>query len=99
MSVNIFTIAVLKAREGRLDDLKATLTALAEETRKEPGAHEYFFVQDENHDTNTIVSYERWETAEEEKKHWGTPHLKSAIDAMADILNGAPQIHRGYKVI
>ena len=99
MSENIFTIAVLKAKEGRLDDLKATLTALAEETRKEPGALEYFFVQDQNFDHNTIVSYERWENADEEKKHWDTSHLKSAIDAMGDILDGKPQVHRGYKVI
>lgn len=39
--------------------LKATLESLAEATRKEPGAIEYFFVHDENHRTNTIFSYEK----------------------------------------
>ena len=99
MSQNIYTIAVLKAKPGRLGDLKATLEALAVETRKEAGAHEYFFVQDENHDPNTIVSYERWENAAEEKSHWDTPHLKAAISAMGDILDDKPQVHRGYKII
>jgi len=59
MSKNIYTIAVLQTKGGRLDDLKATLEPLAEATRKEPGAIEYFFVHDENHRTNTIFSYEK----------------------------------------
>lgn len=99
MSENIYVIAVLKAKEGRLGDLKATLEALAAETRKEAGAREYFFVQDENHDPNTILSFERWEGAKEEGEHWDTPHLKQAIQAMGDILEGEPVVHRGYKVI
>lgn len=99
MSKNIYTIAVLKAKPGRLGDLKATLTKLAKETRKEAGANEYFFIQDENHDPNTIVSYERWENATEEKNHWNMPHLKAAIREMRDILDGEPQVHRGYKII
>ena len=99
MSNNIYTIAVLKAKPGRLEDLKATLEALASETRKEPGAQEYFFIQDESHDTDTIVSYERWENADEEQKHWQTPHLTKALKQLDDILDGGPVIHRGFKII
>lgn len=99
MSENIYTIAVLKAKEGRLDDLKQTLSVLATETRKELGMIEYFFVQDVNHDPNTIVSYEKWQNATEEEKHWQTPHLKIAIETMKDILDGEPIIHKGLKVI
>ena len=99
MSDNIFTIAVLKAKDGRLDDLKSTLEQLAEETRKETGAVEYFFVHDTNHDPNTIVSYEKWQNQEEEAKHWQTPHLKNAIGEMKDILDGEPVIHRGPQII
>ena len=99
MSDNIFTIAVLKAKEGRLDDLKNTLETLATETRRESGAFEYFFVHDQNHDPNTIVSYEKWENAGEEAKHWKTPHLRNAIEQMKDILDGAPVVHRGPKII
>ena len=99
MNDNIYTIAVLKAKEGRIGDLKATLENLAEETRKETGAVEYFFVHDEFHDNNTIVSYEKWVNADEEAKHWETPHLNHAINQLGDILEGDPIIHRGPKVI
>ena len=75
MSENIYTIAILKAKEGCLGDLKDILSVLATETRKEPGAIEYFFVQDVNHDPNTIVSYEKWQNTQEEAQHWQTPHL------------------------
>ena len=99
MSDNIYTIAILKAKEGRLDDLKNTLSILAAETRKEAGAIEYFFVQDQNYDPNTIVSYEKWQDAEQEAQHWQTPHLKEAIEKMKDILDGEPIIHKGVKII
>ena len=99
MNENIYTIAVLKAKEGRIGDLKSTLENLAEETRKEAGAVEYFFVHDENHDNNTIISYEKWINANEEAKHWETPHLNNAISKLKDILDGDPIIHRGPKVI
>lgn len=99
MSKNIYTIAILKAKPGRLHDLKATLETLATETRKEPGAQEYFFIQDENVDSNTILSYERWENAEEEQKHWETPHLNEAIKQLGDILDGDPVIYKGLKTI
>lgn len=99
MADPIYTIAVLKAKDGKLDALKATLEALAADTRKEAGAIEYFFVRDENHDPNTIVSFEKWRTAEDEAAHWHTPHLKAAISAMADILDGKPVIHRGPHII
>ena len=99
MSRNIYTIAVLKAKPGRLDDLKVTLETLAAETRKESGAQEYFFIQDESHDNNTILSYERWEKAEEESKHWETPHLNHALGQLGDILDGDAVIHKGFKVI
>lgn len=99
MSKNIYTIAVLKAKPGRLDDLKSTLETLAAETRKELGAQEYFFIQDEAHDTNTILSCERWENSEEESKHWQTPHLNKALEQLGDILDGDAIIHKGRRII
>lgn len=98
MSKNVYTIAELKAKEGKFDDLKTTLQALAAETRKESGAIEYFFIEDQKN-PNTILSYEKWENAEEEGKHWDTPHLKAAIDKFGDILDGAPVVHKGLQII
>ncbi len=99
MSEPIYTIAVLKAKPGRLDDLEAVLRVLATETRKEPGAIDYFFVQDQAHDRNTIVSFEKWADADEEAAHWKTPHLRHAIGQMKEILDGDPAVHRGLRVI
>ena len=99
MNEPVYTIAVLKAKDGRLDDLKSTLSHLATETRREKGAIEYFFVHDENYNPNIIVSYEKWENATEEAAHWKTPHLREAIGKMKDILDGDPVVHRGSRVI
>ena len=99
MTTPIYTIAVLKAKPGRLDDLKAALEALAVETRKEPGLLSYSFIQDTNHDTNTLVSYEKWESAEAEAAHWQTPHMQTTLAQAGDILDGAPIIHRGLQII
>ena len=99
MNANVYTIAVLTAKEGRLNDLKSVLEALAKETRKESGAVEYFFIHDENHNPNTIVSYEKWENANEEGEHWKTLHLTKAMQQLKDILDGEAVIHRGPKII
>ncbi len=99
MSENLYTFAVLTAKAGHLDDLKSVLEALAKETRKESGAIEYFFIHDESHNPNTIVSYEKWENATQEGKHWETPHLKNALAQLEDILDVEPVIHKGPRII
>lgn len=99
MSDTIYTVAVLTAKEGRLGDLKNALAALAAATRQEVGAVDYFFVQDEQHDPNTLVSIEKWRDGEAEKAHWQTPHLKQAIGQFKDILASTPIVHRGPRVI
>ncbi len=98
MQSNVYTIAVLLAREGRLDDLLATLESLASETRQERGCIEYGFYHDSTN-ANTVLSFERWVDAEAEDSHWQTSHLKQAIDAMDDILATRPQIFRAKKII
>ena len=99
MNTHFYTVAVLTAKEGRLADLKAILEVLAQKTRKESGAVEYFFIQDQNHNSNTIVSYEKWINAEEENKHWETPHLKQAIEQFDEILDGPPIVYKGPIII
>ena len=98
MSENVFTIAELKAKEGRLEELKEILTELADQTREEPGALEYIFVLDEK-TPDTILSYEKWASVEDEKAHWDTPHLKAALKRFGDVLDGAPVVHKGKKII
>jgi quinol monooxygenase YgiN len=97
MSDTFYTMAVVTAKDSRIDDLKSVLATLTEETRKEAGAIEYLFVHDQK-DPNTFISYEKWANAEEESKRWHTPHLESAIEQLNDILVGNPIIYKGSQI-
>ncbi len=98
MSSNIYTIAVLKAKAGKADALIEILERLATETRKEDGAEEYGFIQDQK-SPDVVLSYERWRDADAEAAHWQTPHLMSASAEFDDVLDGEPAIYKGPKVI
>lgn len=98
MSTNTYTIAVLKAKAGKADALISVLENLAAETRKEEGAEEYGFIQDEG-SPDVILSYEKWKDAETEAAHWQTPHLKHALAQFEGILDGEPAVYKGAKII
>lgn len=99
MSQPTYTIAELVAQEGKFEELKLILTELAKETRKEPGALEYFFIEDKLK-PNTILSCERWENEAEEAKHWETEHLKNGLArASKVIVNGEAILHKGPQII
>ncbi|MEM6654587.1 MAG: putative quinol monooxygenase [Planctomycetota bacterium] len=98
MQSNVYTIAVLPAREGYADHLLGELGALAKATRQEPGCIEYGFYRDSS-DGNTVLSFERWVDQAAEDAHWETPHLKHAIAAMDNLLTTKPQIFKTSKVI
>ena len=98
MSDVVFTIAELTAQEGKLERLEDILRTLAEATRKEPGAAEYLFVLDQSK-PNTIVSYEKWNSADDEAAHWKTPHLREALEQFKDVLASPPVVHKGPQII
>ncbi len=98
MSANIYTIALLKAKPGKADELISVLAELAAETRKEAGAQEYGFIRDQK-TPEVVLSCEKWQDAEAESAHWETPHLAAAIERFKDLLDGEPVIHKGRKII
>ena len=98
MSEYMYTIAELTAKESKFDELKSILTDLATDTRKEAGAIEYFFILDKEK-ANTILSYEKWRTVDDESAHWETPHLNSAIEKLTNVLERNPVIHKGHQII
>ena len=98
MHANVYTIAILPAREGRVDELLATLESLASATRQEHGCIEYGFYRD-SENSNTVLSFERWVDSAAEDSHWQTSHLKQAINAMDEILETKPQIFKAKKII
>lgn len=98
MSKKLYTVAVLKAQKGKVDELVAVLEELARETRQEPGALQYGFYHDQK-DPNTILSFEEWQDTDVESAHWETPHLASAVEKFKDILDGEPIVYKGYQII
>lgn len=98
MDESLYTIAILKAKPGKGDALVSILETLAAETRKEDGALEYGFIRDRKM-PDVILSYEKWKDADAESVHWRTPHLKVAIEQFKDVLDSAPVVHKGTRVI
>ena len=98
MLENIYTVAVLPAKENSVDALLTTLESLAKATRQEHGCIEYGFYRD-SADTNCVLSFERWVDQASEDAHWKTPHLKQAINAMDELLAAKPQIFKTQKII
>lgn len=98
MHENVYTVAVLPAKQGRIDDLLATLRTLADATRRERGCIEYGFYR-ATEQPDTVLSFERWVDAEAEDAHWQTPHLKEALASLDDILESAPRVFKAKNVI
>ncbi len=98
MTEKTYTIAVLPAAQGKIDVLIDHLETLAEQTRKETGCIEYGFYRDQS-TPNIVLSYEAWQDAEAEAKHWETPHLTHAIETFKHILDGQSTIYKGPKII
>ena len=95
---NLYTIAVLTAKDGRAKELLSTLADLADATRKEHGCVEYGFYRDAANE-NTVLSFERWVDADVEAAHWRTEHLNNALETLKPVLDGEPKIYKAAKVI
>lgn len=98
MYENVYTIAVLPAKEDRVDDLLSTLQNLADATRHERGCIEYGFYRDTQR-PNTVLSFERWVDAAAEDSHWETPHLKNGMAALQEILESEPLVFKTKQII
>ena len=98
MHANIYTIAILPAKEDSVEALLGALESLAEATRQEPGCIEYGFYRD-TADTNCVLSFERWVDQASEDAHWQTPHLKQALVALDQLLEKKPQVFKTQKII
>lgn len=98
MSEKLYTIAILKAKADKFDEMITVLENLATHTRQEAGALQYGFYRSQN-DPNVVLSFEEWQDAGVEAAHWKTPHLTSAIEAFRDILDGDPIVYKGEQII
>ena len=98
MKHNLYTIAVLTAKDGLAEQLLATLAGLAEATRAERGCIEYGFYRDAANPHN-VLSFERWVDTDAESAHWQTEHLNRALQRLESVLERAPQVYKSAKVI
>ncbi|SOD75161.1 quinol monooxygenase YgiN [Jatrophihabitans sp. GAS493] len=84
-------VAVIKARDGKGDELAAALSGLATATHGEDGCIHYSLHRGLE-DTDTFVTVEKWGSSEDLKGHMASPHMKAAMSQFGDLLAGAPTV-------
>jgi quinol monooxygenase YgiN len=92
----ITVVAVMKAKPGKEDALRAAALALVEPTRKEEGCVQY-----DLHvhlvDPAWLVFYENWTSVEDLDRHGTSPHL-TAFRAIAPDLVETSRVERYRRI-
>jgi quinol monooxygenase YgiN len=70
----IVVIAEIRVTEGAVDTVRDAIAKMESESRKEPGCHTYAFSVDIS-DPTLVRIIERWESMDDLKAHFGTPHM------------------------
>jgi len=89
---DLHVVALITAKPGSEDVVKAALEVLAAATREEPGCVSYF-LHASAADPSTFITVESWKSKEDLDGHLVTEHMKAAVGALGGSLAGAPQIH------
>ncbi|SDJ00640.1 Quinol monooxygenase YgiN [Frankineae bacterium MT45] len=84
-------VAVIKAREGKGDELATALTGLANATHGEGGCIHYSLHRGLQ-DADTFVTVEKWGSQQDLEGHMAAPHMQAAISQFQSLLAGAPTI-------
>lgn len=85
-------VAVLVAREGQEDVVRAALRDLVAPTRAEHGCLAYELFESEA-SPGTFVTQERWRRQADLDAHLQTPHVQQALAVAGEALATAPGIH------
>lgn len=94
MTDNILSIiAVLKAKEGKRDNLKSALQALIAPTRQEPGCLDYTLFQLQE-TPDVFYMRESWKGQEALDVHIALPHFQVFVKQMDDLLAEPLQLVR-----
>ena len=78
-------VAKLTARKDAIEAVKGELLKMIEPSRQEAGCLEYRLHQD-NSDPAVFVFYENWKDMASFERHTTTPHFKSYVAAVGDLL-------------
>jgi quinol monooxygenase YgiN len=85
-------VAVLVAKPGSEDILRAGLNALVEPTRAEAGCRSYELFES-TAAPGTFVTIESWGEPADLDKHMASAHIATALATIGEHLAGAPAIH------
>lgn len=80
-------IATIRARSGKVDELRALLESLVGPTRAEDGNVTYALHQGAQ-DPAVFVFYENWTSQEHLDAHLGSPELHEALGRASELLDG-----------
>jgi quinol monooxygenase YgiN len=97
MARTLHVIARLRAKEGKVDALKAALSNLIAPSRREIACHQYDLLQGTT-DPREFCFVERWDNEQALDAHAATEHVKRAGEQIADLVEGPPDIQRFQQV-
>lgn len=92
--MSIYLTAVIKAKPGKAEIMKAILLELVGHSSKEEACLQYELYQEED----TFIFHERWKDITGLELHNQQPHLKAFISKTADLTDGTPVIYQTERI-
>lgn len=90
MSINV--VAVITAKPGSEDAVRAALEGLVAPTREEAGCRAYD-LSESAAAPGTFITVEEWDDPSDLDAHMQTPHIQSALAVLGTELAAPPAIH------
>ncbi len=87
----IVVAAMLKAVNGKGDELEREFQKLVPKVLSDPGTIAYAVHRSVDNSSNFFV-YEKYESSEVLKQHTSTPHFQEFSRAIASMLDGRPEV-------
>ena len=98
MSVNpLRVVARIKAKPGKVGEVRALLAGLVEPTRKESGCVTYELLQN-SEDPTDFTFIEEWESDADFARHAASDHIKAIGPKLQSVVVDAPDI-RTYQPV
>lgn len=97
MPATVHVVARFIAKSGKEDALRNVLNALIAPSRRELGCYQYDLLANPT-DPRDFCFVERWESDKALDQHGETEHLKKAIEQVAGLVEGPPDIRR-YRLV
>ena len=93
----IVITAILKAAEGKGDELEQEFKNLVPKVLQDPGTIAYM-VHRAMDDPSKFLVYEKYESVEALRAHGSTPHFREFSRATASMVDGRPEIGRYQEI-